>query len=322
MSGGGVDRARAFGLIVLLTLSLSCGGEGEKPSRPAPEQSTLGGEVAARVGGEVIPRSLVVGVAAAQHVTPREALRRLVDDAVAASAARARGMEADRGTAWLLTAARGRATADLLMAEAKQAGPPTDAEIKALTEQYWREVDRPVTVRTVHALAQRPSLPDPQAEVRAKAVADELRAAVLGARDADDFTARAKAVAHWQVQVRVESLPAFTLDGSVSEGEGAMDEVFAKAAHGLAAAGDTSRVVETAFGWHVIRLVARLPEQRMPVEARRIAFTEEAYVRRARALTTSVLTARKGTSVVEVAASAENLMQTVAVAGAARGPYR
>lgn len=302
--------------LAVLALSLACSGEHAAP--PAAEQTALGGDVAARVGSEVIPVSLVAEVASAQHVTPAEALRRLVDDAVAASAARARGLDRDRGTAWRMTAVRGRATADRLLAEARRSGPPTDAEITALTEQYWREVDRPVAVRAVHALAQRPKKPDPQAEARAKAVAEDLRAAVVGARDADDFIAKGKAVPHPGVDVVVQPLPAFASDGYVTEGDGRMDQAFAKAAHALTTPGETSAVVESSFGWHVIRLVERVPEQRMPLEARRLAFAEEAYMRRAHTSTAARLEALKATSPVEIAASAENLMRSISAQG--RGP--
>ena len=314
----GRRAARVAGLVVLLGGSLSCSSEHAAP--PAPQQAALGGEVAARVGEEVIPLSLVIEVASRQHIAPREALRRLVDDAVAASAARSRGLDRNRPTSWQLTAARGWVAAERILAEARQAGPPTDAEIAELTAQYWREVDRPVAVKTIHALAQRPKTPDPLAEARAKAVADELLRAVIGARDADDFTTRAQAVPHPGAEVVVQPLPAFTREGSITVGDGKMDEVFSRVAHALAAPGATSGVVETPFGWHVIRLVERIPEQRMSLDARRLAFAEEAYMRRARTLTVARLGAQRATSPAEIAPSAENLMRSISGAAPGRSP--
>lgn len=310
-------QAAVLGFVVVLVGACGCGSDRKEP--PPTEQTVLGGDVAARVGSEVIPVSLVTKVANAQHVDAREALRLLVDDAIAADAARARGLDRERPGAWRLTAARARFVADRLLSEARRAGPPTDAEIAELTQQYWREVDRPPTVRVVHGVVRRPKKADPAAEARAKALAEELRSAVVGAKDAAEFLEKGKAVPHPGVDVVVEALPAFAHDGSVSEGEGKMDEAFAKGAHALASVGDTSPIVETQFGWHVIRLVEKLPEQRMPFEARRIAFTDEVYVKRARAATEALLDARKAEVRIEIAPSAEPLMRSL-LETSGRGP--
>jgi hypothetical protein len=180
-----------------------------------------------------------------------------------------------------------------------------------MTAHYWREVDRPPTIRVVHGVARRPKKPDPAAEARAKAFAEELRGAVVGASDAADFLAKGKALPHPGVDVVIEALPAFASDGYVAEGDGQMDEAFTKGAYALASTGDTSPVVESKFGWHVIRLVEKVPEQRMPLDARRIAFADEVYVRRARAATQALLDARKSEARVELAPSAEQLMRSL-----------
>jgi hypothetical protein len=302
-------KTALLGLLVVLVAPCGCGSERKEP--PAAEQAELGGEVAARVGSEVIPLSLVTKVANAQHVDAREALRLLIDDAVTANAARARGLDRERPGAWRLTAARGRFVADRLLAEARKAGPPTDAEIVEMTRQYWREVDRPPTIRVVHGVVRRPKKEDPAAEARAKAFAEELRGAVVGAKDGAEFLDKGKALPHPGVEVVLEALPAFADDGFVSEGEGKMDDAFTKGAYALASVGDTSPIVESQFGWHVIRLVEKVPEQRMPLDARRIAFTDEVYVRRARAATQALLDARKSQVRVEIAPSAEQVMRSL-----------
>lgn len=305
-------------LAALLSLALSCSSEHGAPAPPPPEHAALGGEVAARVGSDVIPLALVVKVAAAQHIPPREALKRLVDDAVCANAARARGRDAERPASWYLTAARARITADRLLGEARQAGPATGAEIDELTLQYWREVDRPPAVRVVHAVALRPKKPDPAAEARARAVAEEIRLAVAEARDADDFLARAKAVPHPDVEVVAQPLSPFADDGYETEGGGRMDADFARAAFAVGGPGVTSGVVESSFGWHVIRMVERIPEQRMALEARRLAFAEEAFMLRARKATQARVKAQQASAPVQILPSAPLLMESLLAKPAAR----
>jgi peptidyl-prolyl cis-trans isomerase C len=307
---GGSGSRRCLPALLLLASVFACS---DSARGPAPEQAAaLGGDIAARVGTDAIPVALVAKVAADQHLTPRDAVRRLIDDAVSASGARARGLDRERPASWVLTAARARWAADHIMAEARQGGPPTDAEIAELTRLHWREVDRPVAVRVVHALVQRPKKPDEGASARARALAEEIRAAVLTAKDGDDFQAKAKAVPHpADLDVIVQPLPPFASDGALTESEGGMVEPFAKAAHALTQLGETSGLVETPFGWHVIRLVERIDEQRMPLEARRAAFTEEAFMQRARKATEARLAALRSTSPVELSPSYEPLMESL-----------
>jgi len=294
--------------VALISGALSCSdGHG-----PAPHQAALGGETAARVGLDLIPLSLVSRVAADQRVTVREALQRLIDDAIAANGARGRGLDRSSRASWLQTAARGRWMADRILAEARQGGPPSDDEINEVTARHWREIDRPVAVRVVHALVQKPKASDGGSLTRARALAADLRAAVLAATDTEDFQARAKAVPHPpELDVVVQPLPPFASDGRLTDGEGGMVPAFATAAHALTAVGETSAVVESPFGWHVIRLAERIPEQRMPMEARRAALTEEAFMMRAHKATEALLETHRAGATVEIPPSSQSLMQSL-----------
>lgn len=295
---------------------VSCGEERARTSTS--EHATLGGDAVVRVGAEVVPRTLVAEVARAEHTTPKEATQRLADDAVAATAARARGLDRQPPASWRLRAARARIAADRLLEEARRAGPPTDEEVRELSELHWAQVDRPPTVTAVHALVK---LPPPDKREAARSFASRMREDLLQAKDEADFQARAKAAGvrakSEGLEVITESMPPFEAGGALVEG-GALVPTFAAAAHALAAPGDTSAPVETPFGVHVIRLLQRFPEQRMPFESRRVAFAEETITRRARVAYEALLERARKTATVEVLPSAETSMR--ALHGAERRP--
>lgn len=303
-------EAATMALAWLLCSAVACTDH----APPVNQQAALGGDKAARVGDEIIPLSLVVAVAKEQKVSKDEALRKLIDDAVAAHSARKKGLDRESPASWRLTAAKGRFTADRMFAEAKKAGGPTDEEIARISNDHWQEVDRPVAVRTVHvvAIVARDAPAEKQKEVRA--IAEALREAVLPAKSAEDFIAKANAVPHpKEIRVKAEMLPATSVEGWITEGNNtsAMDPSFAKAANALANPGDTSGIAQSDFGFHVIRLLERIPEQRMPMDVRRIAFADEAYAYRARALREARLADWRAKNPAVVEPSAEALMRTV-----------
>jgi len=285
-------------------------------SLAANEQADLGGQIAARVGTEAIPLALVAKVSASQRVPADAALRVLIDDAIAADAARTRGLDKKTPTSWRLRAARARFTSNKLFADAKTLGPPSDDEVRTLSAEYWRQVDRPPSVRTIHAIVKRPEKADAAKLRDADKLAGEIRTAVANASSAEQFKSKAEAVPHaGGLEILVEQLPAFIENGDIVEGSGAMAMPFVRAAFALAYAGDTSPVVETPFGWHVIRLIERIPEERMPFESRRAAFTDEAYGLRVRRALDVILADANKTSPSMVLPSAESLMREVIVEG-------
>jgi parvulin-like peptidyl-prolyl isomerase len=261
------------------------------------------------VGQVSIDAASVAAVASAKKSSPAEAIDALTVDALLAEEAEQRGLPAQQPTAWALRAAKARSSARHIHEQAGADRLPSDEELRILSERYAPEVDRAESVLTVHALVARPKKDDkvPQA----KALAAKLLGAVTGASSDDDFQTRARTITEPGLEVVVQPLPPFDAKGLISGGAGQMDEQFAAAAFTLAQPGAQSGIVESSFGWHIIRLVERRPAYVMPIEERRIKFAGKAFEMRGKALLDERMRALKGPNKVEILPAAEGFMQIV-----------
>jgi parvulin-like peptidyl-prolyl isomerase len=302
-----VKRLRAFTCAVVSMVAVATAGC-DRPAPPREAHVALGGDVVARVGDVPIPGSLVASVAAANAESPQKAVSRLVDDALAAQGARAQKLDTTPAGRRDLDALHARLVVTRFRELALAQGPPTDAEVEALTKVHFREVALPEHVQVIHAIALRPKKDDPTAVAHARAVAARIEAAVTAATSTDDFEARADAVPHDEVDVKVERLPPFTATGELVQSSGKMDSTFAAAAYALPTAGSTSKVIETSFGWHVIRLIERYPAVHMPLEERRALFTDEVIADRARRAYEPLVASLRQRASVAVADDADELM--------------
>ena len=268
----------SLALLAALVAPSACGS---RSLDATPAHAKLGGEIVARVGDVDLPATEVASVARARRVTPRAALALLVEDAVAAKAALTHGVDRTPEVQYAILSTKARATLDRVHDEA-YATPPTDDEVKELSALDWQEVDVPEAMVAVHAVVMRPKAADTHVVAAAKAVAAAIVTAVAGATDADDFQAKASAVAHPDLEVVVQPLAPFAADGRVVEaGNSARyDMQFVAGAAGLAD-GATSGVVESAFGWHVIRMIEHRPRRVVPFDARRAMFAEHVHAKRA-----------------------------------------
>jgi hypothetical protein len=213
-----------------------------------------------------------------------------VRDALAAQGALALGADHDPAVTWQTTSALARRVPQHLFDVAAAQGPPTDDEL-ALVSVVHAVVMRSATLREQDALA----------------LAATIRQAVAGARSAEEFQARASAVAHPHAQVVVQPIGPFGADGRDAHDGGELDPGFVAAAFALRAPLDTSPIVTSPFGWHVIQLVERkAPEGSMADRARDLG--PDVARMRARMQIDAALRARADLAKVEVSVGADALM--------------
>jgi hypothetical protein len=276
----------------LLIAGLACG----KRSAPAPTFASLHGD-AAQVGTVPIPVPLVATVARSRRVGARQALSALVEDALLAQGARAADLDRTGPLRWAETTMLARKVLDQARDDAGARGAPTDGEL--------------VTIRVVHAVVRRSATLD---HARAVAIADAIRTAVSGARNDDEFEARAKQVLHGGAQVTIERVPEFDVAGRTNDGA-EIDARFVAAALELRGRGDTSDIVETAFGWHVIRLMDRVPPDPELLARRRVELADAVLDVRARMALANALRAVRLRVPVEVDPAAKKLMAEAVASG-------
>jgi hypothetical protein len=292
---------------------LACSSTPSAP--PSLQHAHLPSGVVARVGADEISLDTVLRVARAEGVTLPVARDRALSDALFALAARSAFQGRDLVPV-LERAASARALLEGLKSDALAQGPANDAELGELTALRWRELDRPESARTSHAVVLVEKPPD---EARARAIAQQIYEAVKGIHDAEEFLRVAKAVPHDGLQMRAERLPAVTADGRVydpdkpsANSEQSFDLAFAKVAIRLEA-GQISEPTKTRFGYHVILCEARLPEQRIPLEERRKILHDEVIKARAERAKQELLARLSAAQPIPIARAADDLTSRVQV---------
>lgn len=291
-------------LVLLSSLAVaSCAPAGDAPTQRA---SSLDGQVAEIAGQSVSPAE-VAAVARAQKVSPARALEIIVAEARLARAADERGL-GDRPEAKVERRAALAAAVLRGIKRESESSPPTAEELAEIRRAHWTELDRPEALQVVHVVAQ--AAPDHPRRADAKAIGEKLLAAVRGATSPDDFRTRASAVPGFGVEITVEAIGPFVKDGRiVSDSDATLDLAFVQASFALEKPQDTSPLVASSFGFHVIMLVERLPPITIPDEQLLPLVTAEVQATRAR----RAMAAQKqqASEKVEMARNIEDLFQYI-----------
>lgn len=305
-----------------LSLGVACTAERAGLSTASGSGEELLPNVVARVGGDTVEADFVVKAMKSRRGSADDVVRSLVREAVLAQhAKRSNPSRAD----YLARAALARRASELALAEARNQGEPTEAEVKEFTDRHWTELDRPKMSRASHALF---TVDEKTNLSTAQAAARGLRAWLVERQKegkletAEQFRALASEFAAGTLKAKVEALQPVTEDGRVAvpgspqkPGAERVSYViaFAQAANALENVGDLSPPVETRFGVHVLYLEERFAPEHVPYPRRAQILLPEIIDQRAAKLQAAVLAAeRKGTTIVVERAAIE-LMGLVSV---------
>ena len=266
--------------LALVLAAASCSSE-----RPAPGQPPRSGasEIAVAPGAlDAIAREL--------RTSREEALKLGGEDALLAQRL---GEEDPQRARWLERVVLARQLLASLADQARAGGPPTDAEVQAITEARFWELDRPRMVQVVHAVVM-----SAEEDPEARALAERIANATSTATGPNEFRAAATAVQPGRYRVKAESLPPVALDGRAVDPASPppagpavqhFDEDFTAAAQRLTRPGEQSPVVRSPFGYHVIHLVKVIEPKQPSLDERRALLHDEIMSQRATALAAALL---------------------------------
>ena len=145
----------------------------------------------------------------------------------------------------------------------------SDEDIKKFYDEHIEDVTKPEGVTVAHILIQLDKekeatdadAADKEAKAKIDAIYDELL------KDPASFDKLAQEKSDCPSGKRDNGkLPAFDKDGMLLDGGGAMDQTFADAAFGIEKAGQITKPVKTQFGYHIIKLIEKTPEEVTPLE--------------------------------------------------------
>jgi len=162
----------------------------------------------------------------------------------------------------------------------------SDEDVKKFYDEHIEDVTKPEGVTVAHILIQLDEekeatdaeAADKEAKAKIDAIYDELL------KDPASFDKLAQEKSDCPSGKRDNGkLPAFDKDGMLLDGGGAMDQTFADAAFGIEKAGQITKPVKTQFGYHIIKLIEKTPEEVTPMEKVKDKITEYLAAEKAQA---------------------------------------
>jgi PPIC-type PPIASE domain len=237
-----------------------------------------------------VAASVVDAIARERGINPEQALALGGEDALLAQELEAGAPELGR---WIERVVFARQVLSALADEGRAGGPPTDAEVTAISDARFWELARPRMVQVAHAVVL-----SPEEDPAARALAERIRVATSEVKTDAEFQAAANAVDAGRFSVKVEELLPVTADGRAVDPAAPppagptvqhYDGDFSAAAQRLTRPGEQSPVLRSPFGYHVLYARAIIEPKQPSLDERRSLLHDEIMSQRAAALSAALL---------------------------------
>ena len=158
----------------------------------------------------------------------------------------------------------------------------SEADIRKEYDDHVEELTRPENITVAHILIQLDEDADEAADKAAKEKIDAIYDELL--KDPASFDKLAQEKSECPSGKRDNGkLPAFGKDGKILDESGRMDQTFTDAAFGIEKVGQITKPVKTPFGYHIIKLIEKSPEDVIPFEKLKERITDFLVAEKAQA---------------------------------------